>query len=80
MAPTLKDNWQERLRELPENWDGERGVPITAKAIATVEQFATVPIGFGGVQLEIHRDGYDIEIQIGSNGRILSVLCAHDNC
>lgn len=75
-APMLGEEWQSGLMLLPEDWDGERGKPITAAAIKTVESFSTVPCSDGGIQLEIHRDGFDIEICIEPDGRIEEVLVA----
>ncbi len=73
-APVLGEYWQGRLRELDQGWDSYGGKPITAEAILTVESFAVVPSSSGGIQLEMHRDGIDIEIQIESDGKISSVL------
>ena len=78
MAPLLKENWQERLLELGVDWNSYGSVPITPSAVETVGQFATVPTCSGGINLEIHRDGYDIEIEVGSDGRIVGCLMAHE--
>ncbi len=78
-APTLggdyvtNTTWAQELMALPENWDSYKSPRIAMRAIATVGQFATVPTCDGGVQLEIHRDGWDIEIGIGADGRIEDV-------
>lgn len=73
-APLIGSDWQARLAALPNDWDNDGGAPISSRAILTVEQFATVPCSDGGIQLEIHRDGFDIEINIGPDGRIESAL------
>lgn len=73
-APTLGTNWQEQLGELRRGWDSDRGSPITVNAIATVQSFATVPCSSGGIQLEVHRNGFDVEIDIEPDGRISSVF------
>lgn len=44
----------------------------------TIGAFSTVPCSDGGIQLEIHQDGYDIEICIGPDGIIESVLLCHE--
>lgn len=77
-APTIKEDWKAALGELHVDWDSYGSPPTTQKAMATVEEFATVPTSAGGIQLEIHRDGYDIEIEIGPDGRIVGALVAHD--
>lgn len=74
MSARLGQNWQEQLLALEANWDSYGAPMIASAAIATVERFATVPTSEGGIQLEIHKDGYDIEILIGHDGRIESVL------
>lgn len=73
-ATMLRDNWQEQLRALPENWDSYKAPPITELAIGTLESFAAVPCNDGGIQLEVHRDGYDIEVCISPAGKITGVL------
>jgi hypothetical protein len=59
------------FRELGENWDG--GAPITNEAITTAENLAAVPTSDGGVQLEIHAGGADVEVVIAPDGRITAV-------
>ena len=78
MAPLLKENWQERLLDLKSGWNSYGALPITPVAIATIEQFATVPTSGGGINLEIHRDGYDIEVEVGPDGKIIGCLMAHE--
>jgi hypothetical protein len=73
-APTLGEDWQTRLRALQDGWDSYGSRPIAAAAIDTVESFAVVPCSGSGVQLEIHRDGFDVEIEIAADGRIKGVL------
>lgn len=72
-APQIGEDWQNRLLALgvEKDWEGSQ---ITPEAISTVEQFCTVPCNDGGIQLEIHRDGFDIEINIGPGGRIEAAL------
>lgn len=75
-APTLGEAWQSGLRLLPKDWNSYGSKEITQAAIKSVESFATVPCSGGGIQLEVHRDGWDIEICIDAEGRIESVLTA----
>jgi hypothetical protein len=71
------------LSDLPENWDSYGARPIDHSAIAFAVQLlsetmqadtpapAVVPTNRGGVQLEWHTRGIDLEIEIQSPGRIL---------
>ena len=77
-APQLREDWQQRLALLGPGWDADGGKAITSKAIETLGRFAAVPCSDGGIQLEVHRAGYDIEIEIGPDGRIASVLVDSD--
>jgi hypothetical protein len=78
-APALGSNWQEQLRALPRGWDSYHAAPIQAEAIRTVEAIQVVPVNDGGLQVEIHRAGYDIEIMIAPKGFIAGVLVAHES-
>ena len=79
MAPLIGTNWAERLLALKPNWDSYGAPRISREAISTIEHFATVPCPDGGIQLEIHRDGFDIEIVVGPDGTIESALVAREN-
>lgn len=59
-APTLAVNW--------------KSGSITNEALATLGTFAVTPTVTGGIQIEAHQDGIDLEIEIGPDGRIESVL------
>jgi hypothetical protein len=71
MAPTLGENWPARLPK-EADWDREGAPPTSAEAIKTLQEFSVVPCSSGGLQLEVHRDGFDIEIVIRADGRIES--------
>jgi hypothetical protein len=71
----LGDNWEERLRALPDSWNDD--VPsyrITSEAIGTLKAFGVAPMPDGGIQLEIHRDGRDIKIEIASSGKLGAII------
>jgi hypothetical protein len=72
-APLLANNWQCELRQLQPNWDGYGASPISEAAIQCVEKFAVVPTSDGGLQLELHRDDYDIEVEISPGGHVVYV-------
>ncbi len=71
-APTLGGEWRQRLLELKPDWDSYGAKPISAAAIITLCGFSTVPCSDGGIQLEVHLHGFDVEIRIGPDGRIES--------
>ncbi len=60
--------------ELNPDWDSYGACRIFMSAIATLEHFSVVPCHDGGIQLEIHRDGFDVEIEISPSGQIRSAL------
>lgn len=60
------------MRSLEENWNGHGAVPINLDVIEAVTVFldaiiakriAIVPTGDGGIALEIHSHGWDIEVE-----------------
>ena len=70
----LNQSWVKKLIALQSNWDSYGASPISIEALKTVGLFAVVPCSNGGVQLEIHRNGYDIEIEITSTGIIKNIF------
>lgn len=64
------------MRHLPANWDSygacmiDRGAINKAQEILAAllnrEQWVAVPCHDGSVQLELHADGYDIEITVSN--------------
>jgi hypothetical protein len=74
--PQLKDDWMAELRRLEPNWNSYQGRRITEEAITVLANFYVTPISDGGVQLEVHQDGFDIEIVIGASGKLESgMIC-----
>ena len=69
MEPTLGQDWEQQVRLA-----GEFGRQITEEAISSLKGFYVVPCAAGGIQLEVHRDSFDIEITIGPAGEIESGL------
>lgn len=78
-APTIGTNWDKILQDLKPDWDSYGGREITPEAIKTIKSFHTVPCSSGGIQLEIHQDHFDIEIEIGPDGKIKSTLTYHES-
>lgn len=61
------------LCDLPCGWDGYAGIPPSRRAVEKAKEIVghlpgymwqAVPGCDGSVQLEVHADGYDIEINI----------------
>ncbi len=68
MAPTLADDWQNKLAELKDGWDSYGGKPITTAAILALESFSVVPCSDGGIDLVSYRDGLELSIEIQPDG------------
>ena len=66
------------IKVLKENWDSYGGLPATAEAIDTAEWFCAVPMSDGGIQVEVHAGGKDVEIEIAPSGKITSVFVGED--
>lgn len=61
-----------------EGWDSYGAAPLDDRAVDAVRAFlswrwAVVPINSGGLQLERHDSGCDLEIEFGADGRLLSI-------
>lgn len=75
-TPTIGEDWIAAMPSRP-GWDSYDAKTITTEAIATVRSIYVVPCAHGGIQLEIHRDAFNIEIEIGADGRIIGTTVAH---
>lgn len=73
-APHIGEDWEQQLRLLEQGWDLDGSDPITEAAIRAAKLFYVVPCSNGGIQIETHQSGLDIEINIEPDGRISSVL------
>ena len=62
-----------RLLDLPENWNSYGALPISGAAIKAAESMSIVPTCNGGVQLEWHINGHDIEIEFAQDGTVRSI-------
>lgn len=75
----------DRMRELvvlPVGWDGHDGQPVNIDVAEFAVQFLlqtlepdssapqVVPLSYGGIQLEWHENGIDLEIEVESPNRI----------
>jgi len=77
VAPPEKD--AARLLALEDGWDTYDGRAPTEAAVhvaaAIKRNLTLVPLSSGGVQLEAHAGGVDLEIVIDPDGRLRGVAC-----
>lgn len=64
------------LRYLKDGWDGRGSAAPTEEALATAASIGACALGYGGIQLEMHVGGSDVEIEIDANGQIIAVMWA----
>jgi hypothetical protein len=64
----------EELAALGPDWNGYGEQAITPEAIATLAWISAVPLSSGGIQLEWHTGQFDIEVEIGPDGSLRSVM------
>jgi hypothetical protein len=76
-APTIGgkftlDNyqWARELMGLELGRDSHGAQPISMEALLTVGSMLVAPMASGGVQVELHRNGFDVEIEIGPDGKV----------
>lgn len=69
----------ERLRGLGNGWDGYDGKAITAEACDAADAILTLckaatatPCSHGGVQVEAYAAGWEVEIEFGPGGDLMS--------
>lgn len=62
------------LRALAPDWDSYGAHVIAEPAIATAQAIAFVPSPDGGVQIELYAGDAEIEIEIGPDGFVDTVL------
>jgi hypothetical protein len=76
----LKDAWVHKLRRLGPDWNSYGSPPISEAAIQSVRSLTNIiPASEGGVQMEWHTNGYDIELVFAKDGSgIEAVSISHD--
>ena len=72
-TPNLMWEAMKSLSRLKRGWDGHDGQPITPAALDTAGHLCVTPLSSGGLQIELHAGGADIEIEIGADGSIKGV-------
>jgi|HubBroStandDraft_6_1064221.scaffolds.fasta_scaffold2976036_2 hypothetical protein len=63
----------DELRKLPDNWDGRASCAPSEQALNTAASFCAVPLGSGGLQVECHAGGIDLECEVDMLGNITSI-------
>jgi hypothetical protein len=58
------------LLALKPGWDSYEAEPITEAAARTADAVAFVPRSDGGIQIELHGGGVDLEIEIAPDGSV----------
>ena len=74
--------FNELLREFGEmenGWDGRGSIAPSIEAIRTTACLTACPLGDGGIQIELHAGGVDLEINIGPGGSVRSVSWTNAN-
>jgi hypothetical protein len=64
----------DNLGKIKDGWDGRGSAAPTREALATAKNIGVCPLGHGGVQLELHAGGADVEIEIDANGKVIAVM------
>lgn len=62
------------LGKLKAGWDGRGSAAITDEAIATAKNLTPCPLGHGGLQIDLHAGGVDLEVEIAPDGQVISVM------
>lgn len=72
----------ESFKDLKDDWDSYGGREIDKRAISAASAFVAgtqpVPTCRGGIQLEWHLGGMDLEIVFDHEGKVESVLWSRD--
>jgi len=62
------------LRALPPGWNGHGSAAIEEAALRTASALTFVPRPGGGIVVELHAGGVDVEIDIEADGKIEDVF------
>jgi hypothetical protein len=63
----------EQLSKLPNNWDGCKSKAPTPQAVTTASCVVPHPLSDGGIQIEFHAGGLNLEISISPEGHVRGV-------
>ena len=56
------------LAALEDGWNGHDSAPIDPRALDVLRALCVVPTARGGIQIEWHVNGWDVEIEVDSDG------------
>ena len=72
--PAVKSEVLTVLASLADGWDGYGGAPITEAAMRVARAIHVVPTCNGGIQVEWHVNGWDLEVEVSKDGIPVSVV------
>ena len=70
----MKNTQLDKLMQLQENWDSYGGIPPTYAALEAADNLTFVPYADGGLQIEFHAGGMNIEIEINPDGKVIGIF------
>ncbi len=76
MRVTYRNPQVAYLSTLQQDWDSYGAGPLSPLALAVADAFWVVPGADGGVQLELHAGGMEIEISVNPAGQVYDVSVA----
>ncbi len=76
VSGTYRNPQVAHLATLQQDWDSYGAGPPSPLALAVADAFWVVPTADGGVEIELHAGGMDIEISISPAGRVRDVNVA----
>lgn len=56
------------LAELVDDWDSYGAEHVTDEALAVLRNLCAVPLKDGGIQIEWHCSGWDVEVEVNRHG------------
>ncbi len=76
---TIGEDWRTQLERLKPGWDSYGALAVSPKAIDAVAcSLHVLPTTKGGIQVELHRDGYDIELYFSADGVLVGCCFSID--
>lgn len=66
------------LARLGPDWDSYGAPPLTEAALTAADRLVFVPTGDGGVQVELHTAGSEVEFRLSSLGAVEYVFVSRD--
>jgi len=66
------------LARLEADWDSYGAPPLTEAALRTADALVFIPTGEGGVQIELHAAGAEVEVTIGDDGHVEAIYVSGD--